>query len=67
MDSILYYFVHTTIYIKLLLPRGDFLLVSRTVALELEDMTEIQKKIQKGEIKNVSEFVQQAVKNELKR
>jgi len=43
------------------------LLVSRTIALDLEDMTRIQRKIENGEFKNVSEFVQQAVRNELKR
>lgn len=43
------------------------MLVSRTIALDLKDMTKIQRKIENGEFKNVSEFVQKAVKNELKR
>ena len=40
--------------------------VSRTISIDLEDLTEIQKKINKNKISNLSEFIQNAVKNELK-
>lgn len=41
--------------------------IARTVTLDLEDLVNIDDKIKNGEIQTVSEFVQQAVKNELKR
>ena len=41
--------------------------VSRTISIDLEDLTEIQKKIDESKISNLSEFIQFAVKNELKR
>jgi Arc/MetJ-type ribon-helix-helix transcriptional regulator len=41
--------------------------VSKTVSLELEDINKIQKLIERKEVSNLSEFVQKAVKNELKK
>lgn len=41
--------------------------VSKTVSIELEDINKIQKLIEQKEVSNLSEFVQKAVKNELKR
>lgn len=43
------------------------MMVSRTVSFELNDLNKIQKKIGNGEVENLSEFVQKAIKNELKR
>jgi len=43
------------------------LMVSRTVSFELKDLNKIQKKIENGEVDNLSEFVQKAIKNELNR
>lgn len=40
--------------------------VTRTISLDLEDLTEIQIKINEGKISNLSQFVQSAIKNELK-
>ena len=40
--------------------------VSRTISIDLQDLTEIQKRIDEFKISNLSEFVQKAVKNELK-
>lgn len=40
--------------------------VSRTISIDLEDLTEIQKRINENNVSNLSEFVQNAVKNELK-
>lgn len=40
--------------------------VSKTISIDLEDLTEIQKKIDEDKISNLSEFIQFAVKNELK-
>jgi metal-responsive CopG/Arc/MetJ family transcriptional regulator len=40
--------------------------VSRTISIDLEYLTEIQKRIDECKISNLSEFVQKAVKNELK-
>ena len=42
-------------------------MVSRTVSFELKDLNKIQKKIENGEVDNLSEFVQKAIKNELNR
>jgi Arc/MetJ-type ribon-helix-helix transcriptional regulator len=42
-------------------------MVSRTVSFELEDLNKIQKKIENGEVDNLSEFVQKAINNELNR
>lgn len=39
--------------------------VSRTISIDLEDLKEIQEKIESGKVSNLSEFVQKAVKNEL--
>jgi Arc/MetJ-type ribon-helix-helix transcriptional regulator len=41
-------------------------MVSRTVSFELDDLNKIQKKIEDGEANNLSDFVQKAIKNELK-
>lgn len=41
-------------------------MVSKTISIELEDLGKIQEKIKNGETPSVSEFVQKAVKNELK-
>lgn len=40
--------------------------VSRTFSIDIEDLTEIQTRIDDGKISNLNEFVQNAVKNELK-
>jgi hypothetical protein len=40
--------------------------VSRTISIDLEDLTEIQKKIKECKISNLSEFIQYVVKKELK-
>lgn len=40
--------------------------VSRTISIDLEDLSYIQEKIRRGKISNLSEFIQYAVKNELK-
>ncbi len=40
--------------------------VSKTCSLELEDLSKIQKRIEEGEFTTFSEFVQYAIKNELK-
>lgn len=42
------------------------MLVSKTISMHLDDMSKIQDKINKGEFKSVSEFVQKAIKNELR-
>jgi len=42
------------------------MMVSKTVSLELEDLSKIQKRIEDGEFTTFSEFVQIAIKNELK-
>jgi Arc/MetJ-type ribon-helix-helix transcriptional regulator len=43
------------------------MLVSKSVSLEVEDLAKVEKAVEKGHAKNVSVFVQNAVKNELKR
>lgn len=40
-------------------------MLSKTVSLELEDLSKIQKRIEDGEFTTFSEFVQYAIKNEL--
>lgn len=40
--------------------------IARTVTLDLEDLVSIDKKVKIGEFESVSEFVQKAVKKELK-
>jgi len=40
--------------------------VSRTISIDLEDLTEIQKRLDENKISNLSEFVQKAIKKELK-
>lgn len=42
------------------------MMVSKTVTLDVIDLVKINKKIENGESNNVSEFVQKAIKNELK-
>jgi Arc/MetJ-type ribon-helix-helix transcriptional regulator len=41
--------------------------VSHTFSIELDDLAKIQEKIKNGDFANISEFVQKAVKNELRR
>lgn len=43
------------------------MMVSKTLSIELNDLAEIQKKVRDGESSTFSEFVQRAIKNELKR
>lgn len=43
------------------------LMVSKSITFELLVLMEIQKKIGRGEISSLSEFVQKAVKNEIKK
>ena len=43
------------------------MMVSKCVSMDLEDLTEIQDKIKKGESNSVSEFVRNAIRKELKR
>ena len=42
------------------------MMVSKTVSLELNDLTKIHDRLKKGEANTFSEFVQKAIKNELK-
>ncbi len=42
-------------------------MVAKSVSIDLEDLTEIQEIIKKGESANLSEFVRNAIKHELKR
>lgn len=41
--------------------------IARTVTLDFEDLVCIDERIKNGEFEGVSDFVQHAVKNELKR
>ena len=41
--------------------------ISRTITIDLEDLVKIDAKIKNEEIQSLSEFVQKAVKNEIKR
>jgi Arc/MetJ-type ribon-helix-helix transcriptional regulator len=41
--------------------------VSKTISIPVETLSEIQKRIEKGEETSLSKFIQRAVKNELKR
>lgn len=43
------------------------MMVSKTVSIELEDLSKIQNEIENGNALTFSEFVQRAIKNELKR
>lgn len=43
------------------------MMVARSVSLDLDDLIQIEKKIKKGESKNLSQFIRNAVKKELKR
>ncbi|WP_100908787.1 ribbon-helix-helix protein, CopG family [Methanobacterium subterraneum] len=43
------------------------MMVAKCVSMDLEDLTEIQEKIKKGESNSVSEFVRNAIRKELKR
>ena len=45
----------------------NVLKVGKSVSLDFEDLEKINKKILKGESKNLSEFITKAIKNELKR
>jgi len=40
-------------------------MLSKTVSLELDDLSRIQERIEDGEFSTFSEFVQNAIKNEL--
>lgn len=40
-------------------------MVSKTISLELDDLSEIQKKVKKGNVSSVSEFIQKAIKKQL--
>lgn len=42
-------------------------MVAKSVSIDLEDLAEIQEIIKKGESTNLSEFVRNAIKRELKR
>lgn len=42
-------------------------MVAKCVSMDLEDLTEIQEKIKKGESNNLSEFVRNAIRKELNR
>lgn len=42
------------------------MMVSKTVSIELEDLTKIQDRLRMGEANSFSEFVQKAIKNELR-
>jgi Arc/MetJ-type ribon-helix-helix transcriptional regulator len=42
-------------------------MVGKSVSINLEDLAEIEEKIKKGESDSVSEFVRNAIRNELKR
>ena len=42
-------------------------MVGKSVSMDLEDLAEIEEKIKKGESDSVSEFVRNAIRNELKR
>ncbi|MEN6574136.1 hypothetical protein [Methanobacterium aggregans] len=41
--------------------------ISRTITLDFEDLVKIDDEIKRGEFGSVSEFVQHAVKNELRK
>jgi len=43
------------------------MIVSKSVSIPVDDLTEVQKRIENGEEKSLSGFVQRAIKNELKR
>lgn len=43
------------------------MMVSKTVSLELEDLSKIDEELKRGEKSTFSEFIQKAIKNELKR
>jgi predicted CopG family antitoxin len=42
-------------------------MVSKTVSIDLDDLKRVQNKIKEGKAITFSEFVQRAIKNELKR
>lgn len=43
------------------------MMVAKSVSLDLEDLILIEKKIKNGESENLSQFVRNAIKRELKR
>ena len=43
------------------------MMVAKCVSMDLEDLAEIEEKIKNGESHSVSEFVRDAIRNELKR
>lgn len=43
------------------------MMVSKTVTIDVNDLVRIDEKVKNGEAGNISEFVQKAIKNELKR
>ena len=43
------------------------MIVSKTISIELKDLAEIQEEINNEKVPSLSEFIQIAVKNELKR
>lgn len=60
-----YFLVH--LYKKLTTTKGvDILKVSRTISIEFDDLARIKKLISEGKASNLSEFIQKAVKHELK-
>jgi Arc/MetJ-type ribon-helix-helix transcriptional regulator len=42
------------------------LMVAKSVSMDLNDLSKIQEKIENGESASLSEFVRNAIKNELK-
>lgn len=43
------------------------MMVSKTVTIDVKDLVRIDEKVENGEASTISEFVQKAIKNELKR
>jgi Arc/MetJ-type ribon-helix-helix transcriptional regulator len=41
------------------------MMVAKSVSMDLEDLTEIEKRIKNGESHSVSEFIRNAIKKEL--
>ncbi|TMS40937.1 MAG: ribbon-helix-helix protein, CopG family [Methanobacterium sp.] len=46
---------------------GDNMMVGKSVSVDLNDLNRIQKRIENGESSSLSEFVRNAIKNELRR
>lgn len=43
------------------------MMVSKTVSLELDDLKKVENKLKKGKASTFSDFVQKAIRNELRR